>query len=752
LHLLICAVICAASAVGCQKATEAKVAPTQSLQPVSFDHDVAPIVFQKCAGCHHPGESAPFSLLSYEDAQRRGRQIVELTQKRFMPPWLPSAGADHFVGARKLTDNELETLKSWVDQGCPRGDDTQLPPQPTFTDGWQLGPPDLVLESPAYTLAAEGADVFRNFVVPIQLDGPRWVESIELRPENPRATHHARLGVDSFNESIRRDAEDPEPGYAGMAWAQDPDGQLVIWAPGMVAHPGKPGIAWRLLPKTCLVLHTHMQTTGKPETVKFRIGFHFAKDAPRENPVMMRIGSCEIDIPAGAAHHVVTDEYRLPIDVLVHDIFPHAHSLCTALNVVAEQSDGTRNELINIDHFDENWHDLYRFVEPILLPRGTKLRTTFTYDNTDANAKNRHHPPRRTVYGSNVDDEMSDVYLQVTAAQPDERAVLMEHYKRYELQTQVAGFRKALAEYPDNTWDEEALATNYIGLSKPRDAIRVLEQRLKTGPRAVYPIVSLGMAYIAAGDFERAESLLREAIAIDKEYALAWYGLGKSLAMQKKFTDAEQAFHQALVVAPGLPEVRVSLAELLLRRGDLDEAATECTAAIADAPDSAEFYLRLAEIRAKQKRDDEALECCREAQRLAPYTHPPKVLLAVYHVQNGDFAGAKTLLEEAGKESPTHPAPSLFLGQLARREKHPEDARRYFAEALAKPIPTNWPNSHKQRFLVLLYSEQLQLAEEIQDLDLARSSLANWMGVDPENPQLRQMSEHLRGVTNATSN
>src|SRR3954468_21658694 len=88
LHLLICAVICAASAVGCQKATEAKVAPTQSLQPVSFDHDVAPIVFQKCAGCHHPGESAPFSLLSYEDAQRRGRQIVELTQKRFMPPWL----------------------------------------------------------------------------------------------------------------------------------------------------------------------------------------------------------------------------------------------------------------------------------------------------------------------------------------------------------------------------------------------------------------------------------------------------------------------------------------------------------------------------------------------------------------------------------------------------------------------------------------------------------------------------------------
>src|SRR4051812_14297944 len=117
--LLVCATICAACACGCQKATEAIVAPIPTAHPVTFTHDVALIVFQKCAGCHHPGESAPFSLLSYEDAKRRGRQIVELTQKRFMPPWLPSAGAAHFVGARKLSDQELDTLKAWVDQNCP---------------------------------------------------------------------------------------------------------------------------------------------------------------------------------------------------------------------------------------------------------------------------------------------------------------------------------------------------------------------------------------------------------------------------------------------------------------------------------------------------------------------------------------------------------------------------------------------------------------------------------------------------------
>src|SRR5213075_428827 len=115
-----------------------------------------------------------------------------------------------------------------------------------------------------------------------------------LRPDNPRVTHHARLGVDSSNESIRRDAEDEEPGYAGMAWGQDPDGQLVIWAPGMVADPGAADIAWRLYPRTSLVLHTHMQPSGKPEVVTFRIGIRFASEAPKAHPVMMRIGSGEI--------------------------------------------------------------------------------------------------------------------------------------------------------------------------------------------------------------------------------------------------------------------------------------------------------------------------------------------------------------------------------------------------------------------------------------------------------------------------
>jgi tetratricopeptide (TPR) repeat protein len=739
--IIFCAVL--AVCAGCRQSMESPSAISSGVGPVTFTHDIAPIVLARCASCHHPGEAAPFSLLTYNDVRRRGRQIVEVTQKRLMPPWLPSEGEGHFLGARRLSDHELQTLASWVETGMPRGDESQTPATPQFASGWQTGQPDLVLESPEYHLDSQERDVFRNFVVPVELDAPRWVESIELRPENPRVTHHARLGVDRFNDSVRRNAQDGQPGYPGMAWAQDPDGQLVIWAPGMTAAAGTPGVAWRLFPKSYLVLHTHMQPSGKPELVKFQIGIHFAKDAPTQHPVMMRIGSCDIDIPTGAAHHEVHDEYILPIDLDVHTIFPHAHSLCRQLSVVAVRPDGSREPLITIDRFDENWHDCYHFEHPMRLTRGTRLVSTFAYDNTADNPRNRNHPPRRVAYGSNASDEMADVYLQVTAVRPDQRAALMEHYKRYDLASQIVGYRRSLELDPDNALVEEALATCYVGNNQPREAVSILEARLQTGPPEVFPVVSLGMALLATGDATRAEAEQHKALAIDDKYALAWFGLGRSLVAQNKSDAADEAFHRALDLAPGLSDACLASADLLIRRGRLDEAKQACQAAINSNPDIPEVYLRLAEITARQRRYDESLEYCAQARRLAPYTHPPKVLLAVNCFQSGDLEKARTLLAEAQTEFPDHPVPPLLLGQLARREHRPDAARQCFAEAAARPIPDNWPESHRQRFLVLLHSERLQLAESLQDLNLARDALSHWIELDPTNAQLRKLSDQL---------
>ena len=733
---------------GCRWTEVPVAAGAPATTGVTFNRDVAPIVFANCSSCHRPGEAAPFSLLTYEDVRRRASQIADVTRRRFMPPWLPVAGHGQFAGERRLTNQQIQTLDEWAKAGGPQGEPSDLPPAPTFVNGWQLGQPDLVLDTPAYSLPPGGGDQFRNFVIPVSVTTPQWVESIELRATNPRATHHARLGVDRTLESVRRDAEDSLPGYEGMAWGQDPDGQLVTWVPGMVAHPGVPGAAWRLYPRTCLVLHTHMQPTGKKETLQFHVGIHFAKQAPTRQPVMMRIGSRNIDIRAGDPQYVSTDEYVTPVDLDVHSIFPHAHSLCREMRVEAELPDGSTKPLVWIKDFDEKWHDNYRYTEPVRLPRGAKLRTTFRYDNTDQNIRNRHHPPTRVVYGSNVADEMADVYLQVTTAHADERAAFMEDLDQYDLRSQLVGLNKTLEMYPQDPWSREGLAACNISLGKPKEAIRLLEERLKLGADPVYAMVTLGMAWLAVGDSARAEEIERQVLSRDKAYPMAWLGLGRALDGRNDSDAAEKSYRHAVELAPALTDAHLGLADNLAKKGKLDEAAAACDEAIKFSPDTPNTYLKLASIRAREHRYDDCLSNLQMAQRLAPYTHPPKVLLAVFYRQNGDDETAKKLLQQAHTEQPNHPVPELFLGQFALRDKQLELARKYLNGAAAKPIPAIWPASHKKRFLVLLHSERFKLAQQLQDEELARSAVSEWIKYDPDNRQLKEIynSLHPTGI------
>lgn len=713
---------------------------------VTFNRDIAPIFFANCSACHRPGGAAPFSLLSYIDARRRVSQVAELTARRIMPPWLPEPGHGEFARNRRLPDEEIAKIQAWTAAGGPEGDPADLPAPPKFADSWQLGTPDLVLASPAYSLAAGRGDAFRNFVIPVTISTPQWVEAIELRAMNPQATHHARLGVDRSLESTRRDAADAEPGYEGMAWGQDPDGQLVTWVPGMVPHRAAAGSAWRLYPKTGVVLHTHMQPTGKTEEVHFQIGVHFAKQSPTLRPVILRIGSRDIDIPAGEAKLEVRDEFVVPVDLDVRSIFPHAHSICRAVDVEAVLPDGSKKPMIRINDFNEKWHDDYQYVAPMRLLRGTRIRSKFTYDNTDQNVRNRHHPPTRVVYGSNAADEMADVYLQVTTVHPDERAALMEDIDAYDTQSQIIGHQKTLEEYPDDPWSREGLAACFLRLGKPQDAIRLFEQRLKLSGDPTFAKVALASAYLTSGDAARSEKLLRDVLAKDKAYPLAWLGLGKTLDAQAKSEEAESSYRKSIELAPALTDAHLALADNLAKQAKLKEAIAACDEAIKLSPDTPNAHLKLAGIHARQRNYDACLRSLAAAQHLAPYTHPPKVLLAIYYNQNGDADKAKSLLREAHTDEPKHPIPELFLGQFALREKRPEDARQFLAAAASRPIPTNWPESHKKRFFVLLNTERFRLAKVLRDESLARAAVEDWIKYDPDNRQVQEIYKSLHPV------
>jgi len=184
---------------------------------ITFNRDVAPILFGNCVTCHRPGEVAPFSLLTYDDARRRARLIATAVSSHVMPPWQPDSGEDEFEGDRRLSRSEIATLVRWADEGAVEGEPAQRPVPPVFTPGWQLGSPDLVLTMPEpFAVPADGPDVFRNFVLPIPLSDRRYIRALEFRPGNPRALHHARMLLDDTGDIRRRDEEDPAQGFGGM--------------------------------------------------------------------------------------------------------------------------------------------------------------------------------------------------------------------------------------------------------------------------------------------------------------------------------------------------------------------------------------------------------------------------------------------------------------------------------------------------------------------------------------------------------
>ena len=184
--------------------------------PVTFSEHVAPIVFSNCAPCHRPGEAAPFPLLGYRDARPLAKAIASATSSRSMPPWKAGPGDYHFRNERRLTDAQIRTIAQWVADGALEGDPATLPPLPRFTEGWQLGQPDLVvMMGEAFEVPAKGPDVYRSFVVPLGLDRDAWVRAVDFRPSARSVVHHSLFFLDNTGAARERDEDDAGPGFSG---------------------------------------------------------------------------------------------------------------------------------------------------------------------------------------------------------------------------------------------------------------------------------------------------------------------------------------------------------------------------------------------------------------------------------------------------------------------------------------------------------------------------------------------------------
>ncbi len=546
-------------------------------RPLTFNNDIGPIVFEHCAPCHRPEKAAPFSLLTYAEVKARSSRIADVTASRTMPPWMPEPGYGEFAGDRRLSDDEIARVRRWVEDGAVEGDPADLPPPPEWADGWQLGEPDLVIETPEpYTLRAGGSDVFRNFVIPVPIDSTRYVRAVELRPGNSKIVHHAVMMVDRTESSRRLDEHDPEPGYDGMhtalGEAHNPGGFFLGWTPGRVPFAGTADMAWRLEKGTDFVVQLHMRPTREERVIAAAVGFYFADRPPTRFPTMIRLGSETIDIPAGAANYEIKDTYVLPVDVEVLSIYPHAHYLGKVIESFATLPDGTRKWLIRITDWNFNRQDEYRYAQPIHLPRGTTLTGRIVYDNSSANPRNPNRPPRRVVYGPKSSDEMGDVWIQVVPRDSAHLAVLRKHYAYKKLVTQMAGFRQALRLNPDSAEMHHALGTTLHALGRVDEAVGHYRQALERKSDFAVVHYNLAVALNSRGEPDAAIRHFLRAVDIEPDLGDAHYQLGIALASRDKLDEAIEHLRQALRLNPERAEIHNSLGLALNINGQVEEA------------------------------------------------------------------------------------------------------------------------------------------------------------------------------------
>lgn len=603
---------------------------------VTYHKHIAPILYEFCAPCHRPGESAPFSLLTYQDARKRAALIASVTRRRYMPPWLPQPGYGDFANERRLTDTQIDRIGQWAAAGAPEGSASDSPKPPVFTPGWQLGAPDLVLSvAHPFALPADGPDVFWNFVIAPGVRQTRYIKAVEVRPGNARAVHHANLLLDRARSS-RHQEKTPGDGFQGMdlnieTATFDPDSHFLFWKPGASPRVEPDGMSWRLDPGNDLVLNVHFHPTGKPELVAPSIGLYFTGKPPAQFPMLLQIErDSALDLPPGTRDFLVSDDFRLPIDADVIAVYPHAHYLGSLLEGFATLPDGSRQWLIRIPQWDLNWQAVYRCRKPLFLPKGTLISMRFHYDNSAANPRNPNSPPRRVTAGNQSTDEMGHLWLQLLPrGAGDQRAVLQEALMRHRLEND-----------PANASAHFNLGVLLLGRKDSASAIGELREALRLNPQQPMALNDLGAALEAGGKLDDALDQFRRALALDPGYTNARFNLANGLAAQGKLDEAAGEFRRVISAGPDDTAARDQLIAVLIRSGNA--AASE-----GRLPAAAASYGELVTLRPGD----------------ADLRNNFGIILA----RSGDLAGAAAQFEAALKANPAHPAAKRNLEAIRDR-------------------------------------------------------------------------------------
>ena len=365
---------------------------------VTFTKDVAPIFFNNCVQCHRPGEIAPMSLLSYKDARPWARSIKEKVTIGVMPPWHADPHIGEFANDRRLSQKQIETISTWVDQGAPEGNPKDLPPAPKFLDGWNIGKPDAVFYLPQeYNVPASGVVEYKYFKVATGFTEDKWIQAAEIRPGVRGVVHHIIVFAQKANE---------------------PQRLIVGYAPGEQPAVIAKGLARKIPAGSDLIFQVHYTPNGTEARDKSYVGFVFAKQTPANEIMTRPVMNARFVIPPGDPSYQVESSYTFTQDAHIQSLMPHMHLRGKDFMFKATFPDGTSKVILSVPKYDFAWQTYYVLKEPLAAPKGTRLDCLAHFDNSE---KNKFNPdPKKEVrWGDQTWEEMMIGWMSFTWDKPE---------------------------------------------------------------------------------------------------------------------------------------------------------------------------------------------------------------------------------------------------------------------------------------------------------------------------------------------
>lgn len=381
--------------------------PATTSGEVTYHNRISRLVAQHCLECHRPGGVGPFSLTSYADIVAHKGMIRQVVERQVMPPWFAAAPApgepSPWINDRSLPHEDRRDLLHWLNAGNPEGQPADAPRPPVLPGEWQIGQPDLTVELPrAVAVKATGTMPYQNLIVETNLEDDQWIQAMEIRPTSPEVVHHVLVfvlgqrGSDKLSDEVDGDER---------------RGFFAAYVPGNSITAFPEGFAKRLPKKSRLLFQMHYTPNGTETTDRTRLGLRFSKQPPQHEVKVVGVANTGIRIPAGASNHQEKATQSVPADVRLLAMMPHMHVRGKAFRYDVKYPDGKTETLLDIPRYDFNWQLQYRFAEPPLIPAGSTLHLTATYDNSDGNPANPD-PGKNVRWGPQTFDEMMLGYVE----------------------------------------------------------------------------------------------------------------------------------------------------------------------------------------------------------------------------------------------------------------------------------------------------------------------------------------------------